>query len=216
MKVLIAEDDPDMQKILGLYLRREGYQVDAVGDGAAAVDFLAERQVDLVVLDWMMPVQHGLDTCREIRRLNIPVEILMLTAIGQNEDEIAGLSCGADDYLRKPFDMQVLLLRVKKLCNAEGVLRCGKLTLNPGTGEAALEGRRLELTRTEFGLLSCFMSNQRMVLSRERLLDRVWGMDFTGDARTVDAHIRRLRGKIGGGYIKTRIGMGYVMEDVDG
>ena len=88
--------------------------------------------------------------------------------------------------------------------------------MNPGTGEAALEGRRLELTRTEFGLLSCFMSNQRMVLSRERLLDRVWGMDFTGDARTVDAHIRRLRGKIGGGYIKTRIGMGYVMEDVDG
>lgn len=83
MKVLIAEDDPDMQKILGLYLRREGYQVDAVGDGAAAVDFLAERPVDLVVLDWMMPVQNGLDTCREIRRLNIPVKILMLTAKGR-------------------------------------------------------------------------------------------------------------------------------------
>ena len=109
MNVLIAEDDPDMQKILGLYLRREGYQVDTVGDGAAAVDFLAEHPVDLVVLDWMMPVQNGLDTCREIRRLNIPVKILMLTAKGQNEDEVAGLSCGADDYLRKPFDMQVLL-----------------------------------------------------------------------------------------------------------
>ena len=100
MNVLIAEDDPDMQKILGLYLRREGYQVDTVGDGAAAVDFLAEHPVDLVVLDWMMPVQNGLDTCREIRRLNIPVKILMLTAKGQNEDEVAGLSCGADDYLR--------------------------------------------------------------------------------------------------------------------
>ena len=94
MNVLIAEDDPDMQKILGLYLRREGYQVDTVGDGAAAVDFLAEHPVDLVVLDWMMPVQNGLDTCREIRRLNIPVKILMLTAKGQNEDEVAGLSCG--------------------------------------------------------------------------------------------------------------------------
>lgn len=88
------------------------------------------------------------------------------------------------------------------------MLRCGKLTLNPGTGEAALEGRRLELTRTEFGLLSCFMSNQRMVLSRERLLDRVWGMDFTGDARTVDTHIRRLRGKIGGGILRPGLGWG--------
>ncbi|MCD7909606.1 MAG: response regulator transcription factor [Clostridium sp.] len=212
MNLLIAEDDLDMQKILALYLRREGYHVETVADGAAAVEFLAQRPVDLVLLDWMMPVKDGLSACREIRRLRIPVKILMLTAKGQNEDEIAGLSCGADDYLRKPFDMQVLLLRIRKLCNAQGVLRCGSLTLNPATGEAGEGERKLELTRTEYELLKYFMGNQRIILSRELLLDRVWGMDFQGDIRTVDTHVRRLRKKIGAEYIRTRIGMGYVME----
>lgn len=215
MNLLIAEDDLDMQKILALYLRREGYHVDLASNGAEAVQFLTRHPVDLVLLDWMMPVQNGLGACREIRRLGLPVKILMLTAKGQNEDEIAGLSCGADDYLRKPFDMQVLLLRIKKLCKAEGLLRCGDLTLNPATGEVTGQGRKLELTRTEFELLKYFMDNQRIVLSREQLLDRVWGMDYEGDIRTVDAHIRRLRKKIGGAYVRTRIGMGYVMEAPD-
>lgn len=215
MNLLIAEDDLDMQKILALYLRREGYHVDLAANGAEAVQFLTRQPVDLVLLDWMMPVQNGLSACREIRRLGLPVKILMLTAKGQNEDEIAGLSCGADDYLRKPFDMQVLLLRIKKLCKAEGLLRCGELTLNPATGEVTGQGRKLELTRTEYELLKYFMDNQRIVLSRELLLDRVWGMDFEGDIRTVDAHIRRLRKKIGGAYVRTRIGMGYVMEAPD-
>lgn len=143
MKVLIAEARSGYAEDTGALSQEGRVPGGRGGDGAAAVDFLAERQVDLVVLDWMMPVQNGLDTCREIRRLNIPVKILMLTAKGQNEDEIAGLSCGADDYLRKPFDMQVLLLRVKKLCNAEGVLRCGKLTLKPGNWGGGSGGARL-------------------------------------------------------------------------
>ena len=113
MKLLIAEDDPEMQKILKLYLQREGYLVNVVSDGRAAVDFLTEHTVDLVLLDWMMPVQDGIQTLKEIRLLNIPVKVLMLTAKGESESEIAGLSCGADDYLRKPFDIQVLLLRIK-------------------------------------------------------------------------------------------------------
>lgn len=113
MKLLIAEDDPEMQKILKLYLQREGYLVNVVSDGRAAVDFLTEHPVDLVLLDWMMPVQDGIQTLKEIRLLNIPVKVLMLTAKGESESEIAGLSCGADDYLRKPFDIQVLLLRIK-------------------------------------------------------------------------------------------------------
>lgn len=213
MHVLIAEDDLDMQKILRLYLQKEGYEVTVVSNGREAIDFLTSHPVDLLLLDWMMPVQDGIRTCREIRRLRIPAKILMLTAKGQNEDEIAGLACGADDYLRKPFDIQVLLLRIKKLCRTENLLTFRGLALNPDTMEVTKDGQPLALTRTEYELLKCFLLNQRMVLSRELLLDRVWGMDYEGDIRAVDTGIRRLRKKIGEDCIQTRIGMGYVMGD---
>lgn len=216
MKILIAEDDPDMQKILALYLKKEGYDVDAVSDGQAAVQYLAEHGADLVLLDWMMPVQDGIETCRQIRSLNITVKILMLTAKGENEHEITGLSCGADDYLRKPFDIQILLLRIKKLCNLEGVLRFRDISLNQNTFEVKKGDSPLVLTRIEFELLCFFLRNQRMILTREQLLNNIWGMDFDGDIRTVDTHIRRLRKKIGEGYIRTRIGIGYVMGERNG
>ena len=122
MRVLIAEDDRDMQKILRLYLQKDGFEVHVVSNGKEAMDFLTEQGADLVIMDWMMPVQDGIQTCREIRSLRIPTKILMLTAKGQNEDEIQGLTCGADDYLRKPFDIQILLLRVRKLCRAENAM----------------------------------------------------------------------------------------------
>lgn len=213
MHILIAEDELDMQKILKLYLQKEGYQVSVVSNGREAVDFLSDCPADLVLLDWMMPVQDGIETCKEIRLMGIPVKILMLTARGQNRDEVAGLSCGADDYLRKPFDMEVLLLRVKKLCQAENVLRFREVMLNQDTMEVTKQNEKVALTKTEFELLRIFLKNQRIVLSRDTLLNRVWGMDFDGDARTVDTHIRRLRKKIGEDYIKTRVGMGYVMEE---
>ncbi len=211
MKLLIAEDDPEMQKILKLYLQREGYLVNVVSDGRAAVDFLTEHPVDLVLLDWMMPVQDGIQTLKEIRLLNIPVKVLMLTAKGESESEIAGLSCGADDYLRKPFDIQVLLLRIKKLCNAADVLQFHDIRLNPVTMEVTKDHQKMVLTKTEFELLKYFLSNPNIVLSREQLLNHVWGIDFEGDPRTVDTNIRRLRKKIGEDLIRTRIGMGYVM-----
>ena len=211
MKLLIAEDDPEMQKILKLYLQREGYLVNVVSDGRAAVDFLTEHPVDLVLLDWMMPVQDGIQTLKEIRLLNIPVKVLMLTAKGESESEIAGLSCGADDYLRKPFDIQVLLLRIKKLCNAADVLQFHDIRLNSVTMEVTKDHQKMVLTKTEFELLKYFLSNPNIVLSREQLLNHVWGMDFEGDPRTVDTNIRRLRKKIGEDLIRTRIGMGYVM-----
>ena len=131
MHILIVEDDADMQKILRLYLERDGYEVSAAANGRDALEALAQRPADLVLLDWMMPVQDGIKTCQEIRRLNIPAKILMLTARGSSEDEVRGLSNGADDYLRKPFDAQVLLLRVRKLCGADRVLSCGDLVLDP-------------------------------------------------------------------------------------
>lgn len=212
MNILIAEDDPDMQKILTLYLRKEGYHTDSVSDGRSAVRYLTEHDTDLVLLDWMMPIQNGIETCREIRSLNLPVRILMLTAKGENENEITGLSCGADDYMRKPFDIQILLLRIKKLCNLEGTLRFKELILNQDTFEVKKGNTAIVLTKTEYELLRFLMKNQRIVLTREKLLDRIWGMDFEGDIRTVDTHIRRLRKKIGGGYIQTRIGLGYIMD----
>lgn len=213
MHILIAEDELDMQKILKLYLQKEGYQVSVVSNGREAVDFLSDCPADLVLLDWMMPVQDGIETCKEIRLMGIPVKILMLTARGQNRDEVAGLSCGADDYLRKPFDMEVLQLRIKKLCQAENVLRFREVMLNQDTMEVTKQNGKVALTKTEFELLKIFLKNQRIVLSRDTLLNHVWGMDFDGDARTVDTHIRRLRKKIGEDYIKTRVGMGYVMEE---
>lgn len=213
MYILMAEDDPDMQKILQLYLKKEGFQVSAVSNGKEAIDFLAEHPADLVIMDWMMPVQDGIRTCREIRLLHIPTRILMLTARGRNEDEIQGLTCGADDYLRKPFDIQVLLLRVRKLCGAENTMSYQDIFLNPDTMEVTKGGKKITLTRTEYELLKYFLSNQRRVLSREMLLDHIWGMDYEGDVRTVDTTIRRLRKKIGEDRIQTRIGLGYVMGE---
>lgn len=213
MHILIAEDDADMQKILRLYLQKDGFEVSLASNGKEAVQFLLEHPADLVILDWMMPVQDGIQTCRQIRSLQIPTRILMLTAKSQEEDEVEGLSCGADDYLRKPFHIQVLLLRVRKLCRAENVMRCGDILLNPDTMEVTRQGSRLMLTRIEYELLKMFLSNQRRILSREMLLDHVWGMDYAGDVRTVDTAVRRLRKKIGEDKIQTRIGLGYSMEE---
>lgn len=215
MHILIAEDDLDMQKILQLYLQKDGFEVSVVSNGKEAIDFLSEQPVDLVIMDWMMPVQDGIQTCHEIRLLHIPTKILMLTAKGQNEDEIQGLSCGADDYLRKPFDIQILLLRVRKLCLAENTMSYQDIILNPDTMEVTRQGEKLILTKTEYELLKFFLSNQHRVLSRDLLLDHVWGMDYESDIRTVDTTIRRLRKKIGKDMIQTRIGLGYVMGQYD-
>lgn len=214
MHILIAEDDLDMQKILRLYLQKDGFEVSVVPNGKEAIDFLSERQVDLVLMDWMMPIQDGIQTCREIRLLHIPTKVLMLTAKGQNEDEIQGLSCGADDYLRKPFDIQVLLLRIRKLCQIENVISYRDILLNPDTMDVTKQGEKLVLTKTEYKLLKFFLSNQNRILSRDTLLDSIWGMDYEGDIRTVDTTIRRLRKKIGEDTIQTRIGLGYIMGDM--
>lgn len=215
MRILIAEDDPDLQKILKLYLEKEGHQVALASTGRDAVAYLTGHPADLAILDWMMPEMDGIDACREIHALNIPVKILMLTAKGESAHEITGLRCGADDYLRKPFDMQVLLLRIKKLCRLENALSYRDIQLNQDTFQVTRQGEHVALTKTEFELLRCFLVNQRVTLTRDQLLDLVWGLDFEGDARTVDTHIRRLRKKIGEDAIKTRVGIGYVMGEVD-
>ncbi len=213
MHILIAEDDTDMQKILKLYLQKDGYVVSVVSNGKEAIAFLSEHVVDLVLLDWMMPIQDGIQTCRDIRQLHIPTKILMLTAKGENEDEVQGLSCGADDYLRKPFDIQVLLLRIRKLCQTEDILSYQDILLNPQTMEVTKKGERISLTKTEYELLKFFLVNQRRILSRDMLLDHIWGMDYEGDIRAVDTAIRRLRKKIGENMIQTKIGLGYILGE---
>ena len=213
MHILIAEDDTDMQKILKLYLQKDGYVVSVVSNGKEAIAFLSEHVVDLVLLDWMMPIQDGIQTCRDIRQLHIPTKILMLTAKGENEDEVQGLSCGADDYLRKPFDIQVLLLRIRKLCQTEDILSYQDILLNPQTMEVTKKGERISLTKTEYELLKFFLVNQRRILSRDMLLDHIWGMDYEGDIRAVDTAIRRLRKKIGENMIQTKICLCYILGE---
>lgn len=211
MKILVAEDDGNMRKILKLYLQKEGYDVECVSDGEEVLNYFEEKTADILLLDWMMPKKDGIETCRELRLMKIPVKIIMLTAKTTSENEFHGLSIGADDYIRKPFDMKVLLIRIKKLCHIETELYFKDILLNQAAHEVYIGENRIELTKKEFDLLFYFMSNQNLVLSREKILDSVWGIDYDGDIRTVDTHIRRLRKKIGESYVQTIFGVGYMM-----
>lgn len=212
MKILIAEDEPDMQRILRLYLEREGYEVSVAANGEDAFTELCKAPYDLLIADWMMPKMNGLQLCKEVRSYALPVKIMMLTAKSENEDEIAGLTCGADDYIKKPFEPKILLLRIRRMFQLDDVITCGRLALNTKNQTVLAGNKELRLTQKEFLLLQLFMRNKGIVLSRELLLDRIWGNDYEGDERTLDTHIRRLRSKIGKEYITTFIGMGYRMD----
>ncbi|MFV0503182.1 MAG: response regulator transcription factor, partial [Lachnospirales bacterium] len=149
--------------------------------------------------------------CREIKIMGITTKIIMITAKTTANDEFLGLAVGADDYIKKPFQMNILLLRIKKLCDLEKVLRYKGIVLNVKTHEVTLNGKFLDLTKKEYELLKYFLLNQNVILSREQFLNYIWGKDYLGDVRTVDTHILRLRKKIGSDYIHTKIGTGYIM-----
>lgn len=212
MKVLIAEDELDMQRILKLYLEKEGYEVSVASNGKEALEKLCKDNYDLVIADWMMPIMNGVELCKEIRFYSLPVKIIMLTAKSQVEEEITGLTSGADDYIRKPFEPKIVLLRIKKLLQIEEVLQCREIKIDLKRQKATLKGNEIKLTQKEYALLLLFIKNKGITLSRELLLERVWGNDYEKDERTLDTHIRRLRSKIGKEYIKTYIGIGYRME----
>lgn len=214
MKILVAEDEPDMQRILRLYLEKAGYTVSAACDGQEAFDKLCEQTFDLLIADWMMPKMNGIELCKEVRAYSIPIKIIMLTAKSEMQNEFDGLSCGADDYIRKPFSPQVLLLRIKKMLQLDDVLRCGELVVNPQSQSVFVGTDEIRVTHKEFLLLQALILNKGITLSRETLLTRVWGSDYDGDERTVDTHIRRLRTKIKRPYIVTYVGMGYRMDEV--
>lgn len=213
MKILIAEDERELLKIIRLYLEKDGHQAYTAANGREALELLYEGGFDLLITDWMMPQMSGIELCREIRRAGLPVKIIMLTAKDDTADEITGLTCGADDYIKKPFEPQLLLLRIRKLFRSEPQLICGRIVMNPETYTVSAASQEIRLTPKEWQLLECLLRNKGRTISRDRLIESVWGVEYEGDERTLDTHIRRLRNKIGPDYIRTFVGIGYRMDE---
>jgi two-component system, OmpR family, response regulator MprA len=220
-RVLVVEDDEEIADVLRRSLRNEGYEVRAVGDGVAALDAAAGFFPDLVVLDLGLPGMDGIEVCRRLRA-DGDVPILILTARSETGDRVGGLDSGADDYLVKPFERAELLARIRALLRrrpprGSASLQVGDLSLNPDTREVRRGEREIELTNREFELLEYLMHNERLVVSRERLLDEVWGYDPTAATNTIDVFISNLRRKIEAGeesrLLHTKRGAGYVLKD---
>lgn len=214
MNILVADDELSMLKIIEAYLKKEGFNVLIAMDGEEALEIFYENKIDLAILDWMMPNIDGIEACKQIKE-NSNTKVMMLTAKGEVDDEIDALNIGADDYVRKPFDPRLLIIRAKKLIGYNDIFTIENLKVDFKQQKAFKENKELGLTKTEFELLKTFINNKGSILSREKLLDLVWGMDYYGDFRTVDTHIRRLRTKIGEELIVTHRGLGYSLEDIN-
>jgi two-component system, OmpR family, response regulator MprA len=220
-RVLVVEDDDDIADVLRRSLRNEGYEVRTSADGVEALDVAAGFFPDLVVLDLGLPRLDGVEVCRRLRA-DSDVPILMLTARSETEDRVGGLDSGADDYLVKPFERKELLARIRALLRRRpprgaASLQVADLMLNPDTREVRRGDREIELTNREFELLEYLMLNQRLVVSRERLLDEVWGYDPMAATNTVDVFISNLRRKLEAGgeprLLHTKRGAGYVLKE---
>jgi two-component system response regulator MtrA len=201
-RILLVEDDRSLREVVRISLTREGYQVLEAGDGRRALELFSLQQPDLVLLDVMLPLLDGFEVCREIRRSSL-IPIIMLTARADTVDVVVGLESGADDYVTKPFEFPELLARIRAvLRRARGpqtetaTVRLGPLELDPDSYTARRAGEPLHLTATEFRLLAELARHRGMVLTRDQLLERVWGYHYLGDSRLVDVHIQRLRAKV--------------------
>lgn len=211
-KVLLAEDEDVLRDILSQYLLRDGYEVTTVKNGQEARDALYETPFDALILDWMMPEVSGIELVKEVRQQGLLCKVLMITAKSSQEDEFLGLSSGFDDFLRKPFDPKILLLRLKKLLPEQVALTSGPLTLDLQTRMVIVQGVPIDLTSKEFELLHFLMLHKGRVLSREQLISGIWGPAFEGGDRAVDNLVKRLRKKIGESAIKTMRGAGYQFD----
>lgn len=222
-KLLIVDDEFQMRDLLKLYLLKENYQVEEAEHGQEAIDKLKKNDYDLMILDVMMPLMDGWQTIKHARKLT-DIPIIMLTAKGTIEDKVTGLSAGADDYLVKPFDEAELLVRVKALLRRAGhettseeLLKYEGIIINVSAREVLYLEEKLNLTQTEFDLLASFVKHRGKVLSREQLVELIWGLEFMGEDRTVDSHIKNLREKLNAAgvdksIIKTVWGIGYKVE----
>lgn len=217
--ILVVDDELRMRKLVRDFLVKQNFKVLEAADGEEAVDvFLANKDISLVILDVMMPKMDGWETCREIRQYS-KVPIIMLTARGEENDELRGFELGVDEYISKPFSPKILVARVQAIlrrsnASTEETLEYNGIVLNRSAHEVTIDGKRIDLSFKEFELLSYFMENKDIALSRERILNHVWDYDYFGDARTIDTHVKKLRSKMGekGSYIKTIWGMGYKFE----
>lgn len=216
-KVLVIDDEPPIVELARLYLEREGYRVEGCGTAAGGLSRISASSPDLVILDLMLPDGDGFEICRQVRaRSDVP--ILMLTARADDVDKIVGLELGADDYMTKPFNPRELVARVKAILRRRSpgevdssTVRVGPLTVDLSRHAARLEERLLQLRSKEFALLAAFARAPGIVLTRERLLDKVWGYDYAGETRTVDVHVNHVREKLAGSSvaIETIRGAGY-------
>lgn len=218
-KILVVDDESRIRKIIRDFLVREGYVVCEAEDGEAALDiFCSKNDIDLIIMDVMMPKMDGWQLCKEVRKLS-KVPILMLTAKSEEQDELKGFELGVDEYISKPFSPKILTARVNALLRRttgdnEEILDIAGITVNKIAHTVTIDGKEIDLSFKEFELLTYFMENRGIALSREKILNNVWNYDYYGDARTIDTHVKKLRSKMGekGKFISTIWGMGYKFE----
>lgn len=219
VKVLMVDDEARMRKLVKDFLSIKGYRVIEAGDGEEAVDiFFKEKDIQLVILDVMMPKMDGWEVCRTIRRYS-QVPIIMLTARSEERDELLGFELGVDEYISKPFSPKILVARIEAILRRKStatgeVLEVNGIRMDKDAHEVTVDGEPVDLSNKEFELLTYFLENQGIALSREKILNNVWNYDYFGDARTIDTHVKKLRSKLGtrGDCIKTIWGMGYKLE----
>ena len=218
-KILIVDDDPGLSSLLERFFTSKGYRARAVPNVEQMDRLLAREVFNLVVLDLMLPGEDGLSACRRLRAANNQVPIIMLTARSEERDELLGFELGVDEYISKPFSPKILVARIEAILRRGNagtgeILEAAGIRVDKDAHEASVDGQPVDLSNKEFELLTYFMENQGMALSREKILNNVWNYDYFGDARTIDTHVKKLRSKLGekGELIKTIWGMGYKFE----
>ncbi len=220
LKILIVDDESRMRKLVKDFLTRSNFDVLEAEDGGKALDiFYREKEIALIILDIMMPVMDGWEVCREIRQYS-KVPIIMLTAKSGEQDELQGFQLGVDEYISKPFSPKILVARVEAILRRtsqfgeEENLSAGGIVINKSAHSVSIDGHPVDLSYKEFELLTYFLENKGIALSREKILNNVWNYDYFGDARTIDTHVKKLRSKMGekGELIKTIWGMGYKFD----
>ncbi len=220
LKILVVDDESRMRKLVSDFLTKSNYEVLEAADGAEALDvFFAQNDIALIILDVMMPKMDGWQVCKEIREYS-KVPIIMLTAKSDERDELLGFELGVDEYISKPFSPKILVARVEAILrrtsqhSADELIEAGGITIDKAAHSVFVDGEQVELSYKEFELLTYFVENKGIALSREKILNSVWNYDYFGDARTIDTHVKKLRSKLGrkGDLIKTIWGMGYKFE----
>ena len=220
VKILVVDDESRMRKLVRDFLEKQNFDVLEAGDGSEALDIFFEHQdIALIILDVMMPKMDGWQVCREVRGYS-KVPIIMLTARSDERDELQGFELGVDEYISKPFSPKILVARVEAILRRtnqvsdEEALEYGGIAIDKAAHVVTIDGNPVDLSYKEFELLSYFMENKGIALSREKILNSVWNYDYFGDARTIDTHVKKLRSKLGekGELIKTVWGMGYKFE----